>query len=235
VASVVIRSIAPPREPPNVKPSNGYRHLKDPPCGCRPIRVEDLDELVWAQVSSLLERPELIREEMERRRAESLNSDPLEQRRGQLAQELKRVEQQIDKLLDAYQEGLLPLGQLRHRMPDLRRKQQTAEKELENARWQALVGERTAQLEQSLESFVGPTAALSPVLERSRTPEGCPANKPHTRRSPRSGFVQLAISNTSPIYLGSFFIASTERQQSLYQRLANKTESLQHNGIRSSP
>jgi site-specific DNA recombinase len=135
--------------------SDGYRHLKDPPCGCRPIRVEDLDELVWGQVTSLLEKPELIREEMERRRAESLKSDPLEQRRGQLTLELKRMEQQIDKLLDAYQEGLLPLGQLRQRMPDLRRKQQTAEKELENARWQALASERTAQLEQSLESFVG--------------------------------------------------------------------------------
>ena len=134
--------------------SDGYRHLKDPPCGCRPIRVEDLDELVWGQVTSLLEKPELIRAEMERRRAESLKSDPLEQRRGQLVQELKRLEQQTDKLLDAYQEGLVPLGQLRHRMPELRRKQQTAEKELENARWQALVEERTAQLEQSLESFV---------------------------------------------------------------------------------
>ena len=134
--------------------SDGYRHLKDPPCGCRPIRVEDLDELVWGQVTTLLEKPELIRAEMERRRAESLKSDPLEQRRGQLVQELKRLEQQTDKLLDAYQEGLVPLGQLRHRMPELRRKQQTAEKELENARWQALVEERTAQLEQSLESFV---------------------------------------------------------------------------------
>jgi site-specific DNA recombinase len=134
--------------------SDGYRHLKNPPCGCRPIRVEDLDELVWGQVTSLLEKPELIRAEMERRRTESLKSDPLEQRRGQLVQELKRLEQQTDKLLDAYQEGLVSLGQLRHRMPELRRKQQTAEQELENARWQALMAERTAQLQQSLESFV---------------------------------------------------------------------------------
>jgi len=135
--------------------SDGYRHLKDPPCACRPIRVEDLDELVWQQVTELLEKPELIRAELERRRQESLKSDPLERRRGQLTQELKRVEQQIDKLLDAYQEGLLPLGQLRQRMPQLRRKQQTAEKELKAACWQALIAERSEQLEQSLESFVG--------------------------------------------------------------------------------
>ncbi|HEV2248405.1 MAG TPA: recombinase family protein, partial [Terriglobia bacterium] len=135
--------------------SDGYRHLMDPPCQCRPIRVEDLDELVWGQVMDLLEKPELIHAELERRRQESLRSDPLEQRRGELAQNLKRTEQQIDKLLDAYQEGLVQLGQLRQRMPELRRKQATAEKELENARWKALIAEKTQQIEQSLETFVG--------------------------------------------------------------------------------
>jgi hypothetical protein len=96
--------------------SDGYRHLKNPPCACRPIRVEDLDELVWKQVTELLEKPELLRAELERRRQESLKSDPLERRRSQLTLELMRVEQQIDKLLDAYQEDLVPLGQLRQRM-----------------------------------------------------------------------------------------------------------------------
>lgn len=62
--------------------SDRYRHLKDPPCPCRPIRVEDLDQLVWGQVTSLLEKPELIRTELDRRRPESLQSDPLEQRRA---------------------------------------------------------------------------------------------------------------------------------------------------------
>ncbi len=135
--------------------SDGYRHLMDPPCQCPPIRVEDLDDLVWQQVMDLLEKPELIHAELERRRQESLRSDPLEQRRGELTQNLKRTEQQIDKLLDAYQEGLVQLGQLRQRMPELRRKQATAEKELENARWKALIAEKTQQLEQSLETFVG--------------------------------------------------------------------------------
>src|SRR5260370_22522290 len=60
--------------------SDGYRHLMDPPCQCGPIRVEDLDDLVWQQVMDLLEKPELIHAELERRRQESLRSDPLEQR-----------------------------------------------------------------------------------------------------------------------------------------------------------
>jgi site-specific DNA recombinase len=134
--------------------SDGYRHLMERPCQCRPIRVEDLDELVWQQIIDLLEKPELIRAELDRRRQESLRTDPLEQRRGDLQQSLKRTELQIDKLLDAYQEGLVQLEQLRQRMPELRRKQQTVQKELENARWKALMAEKTEQLEQSLGDFV---------------------------------------------------------------------------------
>jgi site-specific DNA recombinase len=151
--------------------SDGYRHLKNPPCKCRPIRVEDLDELVWQRVIDVLEKPELIRAELDRRRQESLRSDPLEKRRGELTQSLKRTEQQIDKLLDAYQEGLVQLGQLRQRMPELRRKQQTVEKELENARWKALLAEKTEQLEQSLGDFVGrlrQSAQSLSVVERQK-------------------------------------------------------------------
>jgi site-specific DNA recombinase len=135
--------------------SDGYRHLMEKPCSCKPIRVEDLDELVWQQVIDLLQKPELIRAELDRRRQESLRTDPLEKRRGELQQGLKRTELQIDKLLDAYQEGLVQLKQLRERMPELRRKQQTMEKELDNARWKNLLAEKTEQLEQSLGDFVG--------------------------------------------------------------------------------
>jgi len=38
----------------------------------------------------------------------------------------------MDKLLDAYQEGLITIGQLRTRMPELQKRVNTTEKELEN-------------------------------------------------------------------------------------------------------
>ena len=151
--------------------SDACRHYKDPPCQCRSIRVEDLDDLVWDQVTNLLEKPELIRAELQRRQRESLSNDPVEQRKEQLTRDLKRVNHQVDQLLDAYQEGLLTLNQLRQRMPELRRRQQTTEKELDGARWQALVAEQSAQLEQSLESFVARlkcSAQSLGVLERQK-------------------------------------------------------------------
>jgi site-specific DNA recombinase len=135
--------------------SDAYRHLREPACSCRPIRVEDLDELVWNQVVKLLEDPALIRAELERRRQESLKSHPAELRQERLSQELQRVGRQIDKLLDAYQEGLLKLEELRARVPTLRKKQACAQKELEGARWQLLANEKLQQIEQSMESFLG--------------------------------------------------------------------------------
>ena len=135
--------------------SDRWRHLMETPCTCRPIRVEDLDEAVWTQVEQLLEDPVLIRVELERRRDEGLRANPIEQRRQRVQHDIQRVSQQVDKLLDAYQEGLLGLGELRQRMPALRKKQAAAQKELENAHWQALADEQLRQLDQSLERFLG--------------------------------------------------------------------------------
>jgi site-specific DNA recombinase len=132
-----------------------WRHLLATACSCRPIRVEDLDEAVWSQVERLLEESALVRAELQRRRNESMRRNPLQQRRQRLQQDLQRVGQQIDKLLDAYQEGLLGLAELRQRMPGLRKKQSAAQKELEGAHWQALADAQLQQLDQSLESFLG--------------------------------------------------------------------------------
>jgi site-specific DNA recombinase len=135
--------------------SDGYRHLIAPKCDARPIRFEDLDQIIWSQVENLLGNPALIRAELERRREEGLRSNPLEQRRKKLQHDIGRVGNQIDKILDAYQEGLLSLNELRQRMPVLRKKQTTMQKEAENAHWQAMADEQLRQLDQSLESFLG--------------------------------------------------------------------------------
>jgi site-specific DNA recombinase len=111
--------------------------------------------MVWTQVEQLLEDPTLIRAELERRRDEGLRTSPIKQRQQRVRQDLQRLSQQIDKLLDAYQEGLLGLGELRQRMPVLRKKQAAAQKELECAHWQALADEQLRQLDQSLETFLG--------------------------------------------------------------------------------
>ena len=134
--------------------SDKWRHLQATPCACRPIRVEDLDEAVWGQVERLLENPALINAELQRRREESRRQDPARQRHEQLQRNAQRAGQQIDKLLDAYQEGLLGLEELRQRIPALRKKQTTAQKEMEEARWRALADAQLEELGQTVESFL---------------------------------------------------------------------------------
>lgn len=123
-------------------------------CSCRMIGLDYLDNLVWGQILELLRSPELIRAELERRRIESLNSNPTQQRKEQLEREITRTEQQMDKLLDAYQEDLVSLSELRERTPALRKKIAALESERASLNLHAIEDQRWREINQSLDSFV---------------------------------------------------------------------------------
>ena len=123
-------------------------------CDARPVRVEQLDLLVWDQLWQLLSRPELVEREIERRLQEYRQSSPVEQRKDKLSKELARIEHQTDKLLDAYQEGLLDLEQLRSRTPELKKRQSALEKELESLRLQSIEHDRLIEMNVSIERFM---------------------------------------------------------------------------------
>jgi len=135
--------------------SDGYRHLRGPTCPCRPIRQDYLDELVWQELLRLLRTPQLIQAELERRRAESLDSSPVHQRQEQVKRELTRLSQQMDKLLDAYQEGLMTLVDLRKRSPELKKKIGALEQEQQNLNLRAVEDQRWIELSSSMETFLG--------------------------------------------------------------------------------
>ena len=118
------------------------------------IAVAYLDELVWGQILELLRHPELMEAELARRRAENLASSPVEQRRTELERELSRCRQQMDKLLDAYQEELLTLSDLRERMPELKNKTGALEKEQQSLKLRSLEDQRWMDLNQTLENFL---------------------------------------------------------------------------------
>lgn len=59
------------------------------------------------------------------------NSNPTKQRKDVLNKKIKKVEKSIEKLLDAYQEDLLQLDELRSRMPDLRKREKTLKLEFQ--------------------------------------------------------------------------------------------------------
>jgi len=118
--------------------SDGYRRLKGPVCTNRPIRQDALDEFVWNEIIRLLDDPTLVQGEIDRRQQAARNADPLRKREEELHREQARLEKFSDRLISAYQEGLVTLPQLRHRMPGLRKQAQAVESELQSLEMTAL-------------------------------------------------------------------------------------------------
>ena len=152
--------------------SDSWRKLGGPVCDNRRlIRQELLDQIVWAEVIRLLEEPALIEQELDRRLAAARSSDPTRKREQSLQRELTHVGKGIDRLLNAYQEGLLSIEQLRERMPLLRQRQQAFQAELQAIADQT--GDRAAllRLAETLTAFLArlrSAAETLSVAERQR-------------------------------------------------------------------
>jgi len=83
-------------------------------------------------VTRLFEDPELIGKEINRRVQEAQNSNPTRMRKETLGKEIARVKNGIDRLLDAYQEGLMQLPELRTRISGLRKRDSALMSELQS-------------------------------------------------------------------------------------------------------
>src|SRR5229473_2747905 len=112
--------------------SDGWRKLGGPICDNRRLVRQDLlDQIVWAEVIRLLEDPTLLQQELDRRLAAARSCDPTQKREQSLQRELTHVGKGVERLLNAYQEALLSIEQLRERMPALRQREQTLRAELQ--------------------------------------------------------------------------------------------------------
>ena len=152
--------------------SDGRRKLGGPVCdNGRFIRQELLDEVVWAEVIRLLEEPALIQQELDRRLVAARSSDPTRKREQSLQRELTHVGKGIERLLNAYQEGLLSIEQLRERMPVLRQRQKRLTAELQAIADQTNDRAAFLRLAETLTAFLARlrrAAESLSVLERQR-------------------------------------------------------------------
>jgi len=133
--------------------SDAYRHFKGALCRNRPVRQDYLDKFVWDQIMGLLEDGTLIQAEIDRRKEAARNTDPRRQRSETLRREQTRLGNNLERLITAYQEGLLSLAQLRHRIPELNKKSQAVESELQSLETAAVDQARYLQLAESLDGF----------------------------------------------------------------------------------
>ncbi len=145
--------------------SDNYRYLGGRVCENRPIRQDYLDALVWKEIIRLLQEPDLIGAEIDRRIQASQTAKPSVRRKETLRKEQTRVQRNIVRLLDAYQEELLPLEELRPRMVALRKRQQTALAELNSLESQAMENEHYLRLAESMTDFLSQLQVNADTLD----------------------------------------------------------------------
>jgi site-specific DNA recombinase len=90
-------------------------------CTSRSVRQERLDEVVWKEITELLEKPELIIEQFRRQRDIAF-SDGTQKQYQKLEQKIQRYNKQIQRLIDAYQMEVITLEDLNIRKSSLEQK-----------------------------------------------------------------------------------------------------------------
>jgi site-specific DNA recombinase len=120
---------------------------------------------VWDQIIHLLEDDTLMQAEIDRRKEEARNTDPRRQRQEALHREQVRLGNNVERLITAYQEGLISLLQLRERMPELTKKSKTVEAELQSLESGAMDHARYLQLAENLSAFRDKLQARAKTLD----------------------------------------------------------------------
>ena len=133
--------------------ADSFRRPEGRVCAARPVRLEEIDELVWVQVLALLEDPELIQAEIERRLQTLRAEHPASHRRDGLERDLTRAQHALRRLIDGYQEQLITLEELRARTPELRKREATLRAELDALDAQLHDAETYLKLTETLDAF----------------------------------------------------------------------------------
>ena len=126
---------------------------------------DSIDQVVWDQIIRLLEDDTLMQSEMDRRKEAARNTDPRRQRHEALRREQTRLAKNIERLITAYQEGLISLSQLRERIPELNKKSKAVEAELQSLETGAMDDARYLQLAENLNGFRKKLEARAKTLD----------------------------------------------------------------------
>src|SRR5450759_4733731 len=103
---------------------------------------------------SLLTDPQLIRAEIDRRLEQARNSDPVTGQRRQLESALAKAGAALTRMVEAFQEELITIDELRARMPDLRAREAGLRGQLQALDAQVADREIYLRLADDLEGFL---------------------------------------------------------------------------------
>lgn len=151
--------------------SDDYRYEGGRVCTNKPVRADYLDTVVWDHVVAMIADPHLIRSEIDKRFERARTSDPATRQRGRLELALAKVTTSITRMIEAFQEQLVTIDELRARMPDLRARESNLRSQL--GALEAQIADRDAYLKlaDDLEGFLAQlreSAGTAEVPERQR-------------------------------------------------------------------
>lgn len=98
---------------------SAIQSCRDEWCSARFMPADQLDEIVWQDVCDLLSHPALIEEALRRAQGGAWLPQELQARRENLRKAARSLEQQLERLTEAYLAGVLELEEYRRRKQDL--------------------------------------------------------------------------------------------------------------------
>ncbi|HEY9845456.1 MAG TPA: zinc ribbon domain-containing protein [Candidatus Caenarcaniphilales bacterium] len=107
-----------------------------PWCSNPSIRAQELEEAVWVEVCRLLKRPQNLQQEYQRRLHTS-DGDPTVQTRKHLDLQMRKMNKGIERVIDAYVEGLIDKNELQPRLRTMRESLKSLEVQLKQLKDQA--------------------------------------------------------------------------------------------------
>ncbi len=151
--------------------SDDYRYEGGRVCGNKPVRADYLDAVVWDHITHLLADPALIRAEISKRLAQARTADPAARQRERLELALAKATTAITRMIEAFQEQLITIDELRARMPALRARETNLRGQADALDAQLADREAYLKLADDLEGFLAQlraSAATGTTGERQR-------------------------------------------------------------------
>jgi site-specific DNA recombinase len=151
--------------------SDDYRYEGGRVCANKPVRADYLDQVVWDHITALLTDPALIRAEIDRRLDHARASDPVTAQRARLQTALTQAGAAVTRMIQAYQEQLITIDELRTRIPDLRSRETGLRAQIDALDAQLVDRETYLKLADDLEGFLAglqQATHTSAVRERQR-------------------------------------------------------------------
>lgn len=129
------------------------RSRREDKCPARLIPTEQLDELVWQDLCTVLTHPQLISDALQRLQQGAWMPQEFQMRRENLRKGMASLAQQRDRLTDAYLQAVIPLDEYEHRRRELEQKIQALGEQERELATQLDRQQEVAGLITSIEAF----------------------------------------------------------------------------------